>query len=70
MAISLASYFSSIKKNKKTLRFIFVPETKGRSLEEIQQFFRSNTDVDESPIIDNQVTLEEETRPDVDQIVP
>ena len=29
VAISLARYFSSIKKNKKTLRFIFVPETIG-----------------------------------------
>ena len=53
-----------------TLIVIFVPETKGRSLEEIQQFFRSNTDVDESPIIDDQVTLEDENRSDVDPIVP
>ena len=29
VAISLARYFSSIKKNKRTLRFIFVPETIG-----------------------------------------
>ena len=29
VAVSLAKYFSSIKQNKKTLRFIFIPETIG-----------------------------------------
>ena len=33
---------------------LFVPETKGRSLEEIRQLFRPRTVmVDEDPIIDN-----------------
>ena len=43
-----------------TVIVMFVPETKGRSLEEIQQFFRSGMDSDESSIIENEETIEEE----------
>ena len=39
---------------------IYVPETKDRSLEEIQQFFRSNINTDGSSMLDNAESMEEE----------